>query len=230
MYIRMDICNEIKGIITSNLEQIIALRDEKVLKDDNSYVSKGDILCESLVKEFIKNNLPDYSLISEESPEENLNAFHSQNVIILDPIDGTENFVSGLKEWGVAICVYENQKHVQSMLALPELDLYLKTGDKFRKFNSRIAGISSSLSKEDILNLEDGFEYRIIGCSVYNMYNVVMGSYYSFENPKGAKVWDIIPGLNLALENGLSVTVNNKNYDGELLRPDQKYIFRIEQN
>lgn len=226
----MNICNEIKNIIVSNLEQILALRDDKVLKEDNSYVSKGDLLCESLVKEFIKNNLPGYALISEESPEENMKAFESDKVIILDPIDGTENFVSGLKEWGVAICVYEYQKHMQSMLALPELDLYLQTGVPLRRFNSRIAGISSSLTKEDILDLKDGFEYRIIGCCVYNMYNVVTGSFYSFENPKGAKIWDIIPGLNLALEHGLSVTVNNKNYEGELLRPDQKYIFRIEQN
>ncbi|HZH67704.1 MAG TPA: inositol monophosphatase family protein [Chitinophagales bacterium] len=226
----MSICSEVQQIIKSNLKEILALRNDKILKEDNSYVSKGDLLCESLIKELIKSTYPDYALISEESPEENMKAFHSEKVIILDPIDGTENFVSGLKEWGVAVCVYEAGKHQESMLALPELDLYLKTGDKFDKFDSRIAGISSSLTKEDLLKLEPGFEYRIIGCCVYNMYNVITGSYYSFENPKGAKVWDIISGLNMALEHGLSVTVNNKNYEGELLRPDQKYIFRVEQN
>lgn len=226
----MNICQEIQLIIQNNIHEILSLRNTKILKEDNSYVSKGDLLCESLIKDFIKNNLPGYALLSEESPKDNLKAYNNDKVIIVDPIDGTENYVSGLKEWGVAVCVYENGKHTQSMLALPELNLYLKTGDTFQKFSSRIAGISSSLSKEDLLNLKSGFEYRIIGCCVYNMYNVITGSYYSFENPKGAKVWDIIPGLNLALENGLSVTVNNKKYEGELLRPDQKYIFRIEQN
>jgi len=225
----MTICEHIKSIITTNLNDIIALRNTKIKKEDGSYVSKGDLLSESLVKEFISKNLPEYSLISEESPEGNMNAFRSDKVIILDPIDGTENFVSGLKEWGVAVCVYESGKHKQSMLALPELDNYLISGDKIERFESRIAGISSSLTKGDLLKLEPGFEYRIIGCAVYNMYNVVTGSYYSFENPKGAKVWDIIPGLNLALENGLSVIVNNKEYHGELLSPDQKYIFKIRQ-
>ncbi|WP_239018525.1 inositol monophosphatase family protein [Sphingobacterium corticibacterium] len=201
-----------------------------MLKEDNSYVSKGDLLCESLIKDCIRTEFPGYALISEESPEDNMKAFEADKIIILDPIDGTENFVSGLKEWGVAVCVYEHGKHVESMLALPELDLYMKTGDQVPRFESRIAGISSSLTKEDILKLEDGFEYRIIGCCVYNMYNVVSGAFYSFENPKGAKVWDIIPGLNLALEHHLKVTVNNKSYHGELLRPDQKYIFRVEQN
>ncbi|MBB6002410.1 inositol monophosphatase family protein [Arcicella rosea] len=224
----MTICNQIKEIIINNLPEIISLRKEKMLKEDGSYVSKGDFLCEKLVKDFIASEMSDYFLVSEESPEINNANSKKDKVIILDPIDGTENFVSGLKEWGVAICIYENGVHKESMLALPELNCYLKTGDIFEKFESRICGISSSLTKEDILKLEPGFEYRIIGCAVYNMYNVVTGSFFSFENPKGAKVWDIIPGLNLALENGLSVTVNNTQYHGELLDPNQKYIFKVQ--
>jgi myo-inositol-1(or 4)-monophosphatase len=223
----MNICLDIKAIIISNLPQILSLRDKKIKKDDDSFVSQGDLLCESLVKDYIRLNWPDFYLVSEESPEENTYNYAQKNVIILDPIDGTENFVSGLKEWGVAVCVYIDGIHQQSMLALPELDSYIITGDKLEKFESRIAGISSSLTKEDILKLEPGFEYRIIGCAVYNMYNVVRGSFFSFENPKGAKVWDIIPGLNLALENNLNVNVNGKEYHGELLEPNKKYCFRI---
>ncbi|WP_269237135.1 inositol monophosphatase family protein [Flavobacterium flavigenum] len=221
------ICLDIKNIIQENLSEILLLRNTKVKKEDDSYVSKGDLLCETLIKNYMKDNLPDFGLISEESPESNLENFKKPNIVILDPIDGTENFVSGLKEWGVAVCVYIDGIHQQSMLALPELDSYMITGDKFEKFESRIAGISSSLTKEDILKLEPGFEYRIIGCAVYNMYNVIKGSFFSFENPKGAKVWDIIPGLNLALENNLNVNVNGKEYHGELLEPNKKYRFRI---
>jgi myo-inositol-1(or 4)-monophosphatase len=186
-------------------------------------------LSESLIKEFIIKYYPDFYLVSEETPSENVRNSLKSKVIVLDPIDGTENFVSGLKEWGVAISVYIDGKHQQSMLALPELNMYLITGDKFVRYESRIAGISSSLTKEDILRLEPGFEYRIIGCCVYNMYNVITGSFATFENPKGARVWDILPGLNLALENGLSVIVNNEIYDGKLLAPDQKYCFKIGQ-
>ena len=224
------ISNQIIDLIKANLPEILTLRNTKVLKEDNSYVSKGDLLCEQLIKEFIQQNIPDYALISEESPAQNMEAFSKNKVIILDPIDGTENFVSGLKEWGVSFCVYENGKCTEALLALPELDTYIQKGQQFERFESRIAGISSSLTKEDILNLKEGFEYRIIGCCVYNMTQVVQGAFYSFENPKGAKVWDIIAGLNLAIENGLKVTVNHQPYYGELLRPDQKYIFRIEQN
>lgn len=226
----MSICDKIIQVIKDTLPQVLDLKGEKTLKADNSFVSKGDLLMESEIKKYLENQHPDFALISEESPEGNISAYQKQKVIVLDPIDGTENFVSGLKEWGVAFCVYEDGKHIESLLALPELNLYLKSGDKLKQtFNSRIAGISSSLTKEDILKLPVGYEYRIIGCCVYNMYNVISGSYYSFENPKGAKVWDILPGLNLALEHNLMVTINNKEYHGELLRPDQSYIFKIEQ-
>lgn len=224
----MSICAQIKEIIIANISEILALRNEKILKEDNSYVSKGDLLCERLVKDFISNKLNGYYLVSEESPEANIINYQKDNVIVLDPIDGTENFVSGLKEWGVAVCVYEKGIHKESMLALPELNCFLKTGDKINKFNSRICGISSSLTKEDILKLEPGFEYRIIGCAVYNMYSVITGSFFSFENPKGARVWDILPGLNLALENNLIVTVNGELYNGELLEPQKKYVFKIQ--
>jgi myo-inositol-1(or 4)-monophosphatase len=223
----MSICSTILTEVKVNLSNILERRGIRQLKDDGSYVTEGDFLCEKIIKECIQKKFPDFFLVSEESPEKNVENSKQSNVIIVDPIDGTENFTSGLKEWGIAICVYQYGKHMESMLALPELNCYLKTGDEIQKFNSRISGISSSLTREDILKLEPGFEYRIMGCSVYNMYNVITGSYYSFENPKGAKAWDIIPGLNLALEHGLNVTLNNKPYNGELLTPDQKYIFKV---
>lgn len=226
----MTISNKIINLIKGNLVAILRLRNTKVLKDDNSYVSQGDLMCESLIKNLLNTEFPEYALISEESPEENLMAFEADKLVILDPIDGTENFVSGMKEWGISFCVYEYGKCTEMLLALPELGLYMTNKSDFERYDSRIAGISSSLTKEDILSLKEGFEYRIIGCCVYNMYQVVCGSFYSFENPKGAKVWDIIAGLNLAKQYGLKVTVNNKEYYGELLRPDQKYIFRIEQS
>tara|TARA_B100001063_G_C16689368_1_gene516171 strand:+ start:287 stop:964 length:678 start_codon:yes stop_codon:yes gene_type:complete len=223
----MSICNNIKNLILDNLDSILKLRSEKTQKKDGSYVSKGDLLCEELIKNYLVKNHPKFFLVSEETPNENIKNIKKDNILILDPIDGTENFVSGLKEWGVAVCVYQNQKHVESMLAMPELNEFLITGDNFDSFESRIYGLSSSLLKEDLLKLTSGFEYRIIGCCVYNMLNVIKRRYNVFENPKGAWIWDIIPGLNLALENNLKVYVNKKIYNGELLDPNKKYCFKI---
>jgi len=67
----------------------------------------------------------------------------------------------------------------------------------------------------------------MIGCCVVNMMSVIRGSYLSFENPKGANSWDILAGINLALEHGLYVVVNGKPYTGEYLPAAGKYTFKV---
>jgi myo-inositol-1(or 4)-monophosphatase len=56
---------------------------------------------------------------------------------------------------------------------------------------------------KNLLNLpKKNIEFRIFGCSMYNMLSAVKGSFRSFENVNGVSCWDILPGLNLALEHG----------------------------
>ena len=224
----MSICKTIYQEILKSLPEILSLRNTKMLKEDGSYVSKGDLLCEKIAMDYINQLDEEYFVISEETPIEDLSLINEkENILIIDPIDGTENFVSGLKEWGIGISIYKNHTHHESILALPELGLSICTGDTFERFESRIYGLSSSLSKEQIAALEAGYEYRIIGCCMYNMYNVLTGSFAVYKNPKGANCWDILPGLNLALEHNIPAFVENKSYHGELLLPNQKYRFRV---
>jgi len=228
MSLSESICINIQQIIIHNLDKILSLRFRKWLKPDGSYVSEGDLLCDKLIQEYINDLDENIYVLSEESVSNDFSFGKYQFVLVVDPIDGTENFVSGLKEWGIGLSFYDRHKHVMSMIGLPELNMWMKSGDKIDTFKSRIHGLSSSLSKQNILDLEEGFEYRIIGCCMYNMYNVIRGSYSVFQNPKGAHCWDILPGLNLALENNCKVTVENKLYHGEFLYPNKKYCFRIE--
>ena len=90
-------------------------------------------------------------------------------------------------------------------------------------------GLSSSLNINDLkqIKTKKHLEYRIIGCSMYNLLMVVRGSFTRFENVKGVNCWDILPGLNLALEVGCKVFVDNKPYTGEILFPTKKYKIQI---
>lgn len=215
--------------IKANLETVLTLRNTKKKKADDSYVSEGDLLLNSICIDYIHKTYSSVQIITEEtylSGDVELTAFDYTAVI--DPIDGTENFVSGLMEWGVGVCIYKGTLFEDALIALPELNHYLLCDSLvFEKFDSRIYGISSSLSKQDLLNLEEGFEYRIIGCCMYNMFCVLTGRYKMFQNPKGARCWDILPGLNMANKLGLDVKVNNKKYNGEFLQPAEKYRFKI---
>lgn len=224
----MDICRDIYSIIRSKLNEILELRSTGTLKADNTFVSEGDLLCESLIFSYLKDNLANYIVISEESNNDISDIDGAEFVVTVDPIDGTENFVSGLKEWGVGISVYRNGKHYQSMIALPELDICLCTGEKLERIKkSRICGLSSYMTPEDFEVLGSGLEYRIMGCCMYNMYNVIHGSYKQFQHLKGCFSWDILPGINLALEHGLSVIIDGKAYNGEFLKPGMRYMFEV---
>lgn len=215
-------------LIREALPRVLSLRTSKVLKSDDSYVSKGDLYMDDLIRQFLVSNYGDIQIVSEETHKGTPVDLHAcQFTAVVDPIDGTENFVSGLREWGVGICIFEGEKHKESLIALPELDEYICTGDTLERFESRISGLSSSLTKEHLIALEPGFEYRIIGCCMYNMLQVVKGSFATFTNPKGANAWDILPGMQLALEQKLNITIDNIPYHGEFLQPTQKYCFSI---
>jgi myo-inositol-1(or 4)-monophosphatase len=219
--------NEIQASIILNLNKITELRNHREKKTDGSYVTKGDLLVEKIVENNIYRLIKNYSIISEESGEKTL-GHHAEFLIVVDPIDGTENFTSGLPEWGVAICCYKSGIHLASMLGCPELKLWLLSGELVESKNtSRIRALSSSFKKEDLVRIVDGYEYRIFGCCVYNLIQVIKGSVFSFENPKGANAWDILAGINLALENGLKVNVNEGKYAGEYLKSNKKYRFQI---
>lgn len=225
----MSILIPLISVIKEILPKVLSLRYHKMKKEDDSYVSKGDLLMDHTIMTWMKQHLPDHQIITEETYRSGtIDLRTTKYTVVVDPIDGTENFISGLKEWGCGICVYEGEQFLEALIALPELDQYLHSDDlPEHHIDSRIYGISSSLSKEDILNLETGFEYRIIGCCMYNMYNVINGSYKQFQNPKGARCWDILPGLNMARKKKLDVQVNDLPYHGEFLQPDKKYRFRI---
>ena len=224
----MDICRGINEVIISNLPTILSLRNTGRLKSDNTFVSDGDLFCQRLIFDYLKENVQDYVVFSEESENDISLIDDTKLVITIDPIDGSENFISGLKEWGVGVSIYKGGKHLQSLISLPELNICLCTGDKIERIkNSRICGLSSYMKAEDFAQLDSSFEYRVMGCCMYNMYNVVRGSYKQFAHLKGCFSWDILPGLNLAMENGLVVELDGKLYRGEFLLPDKRYKFKV---
>ena len=209
-------------------DEIIALRDEYDEKADGSFVSKGDLLVQDIVFGYVRQYLPLFQLISEElAPFDEGELDSKAGYVVLDPIDGTENFISGLREWGVGISIFDAGQHLASGIYLPELDDQLVSGDTLRVFRSRIVGLSSSLTKDDLLRQPTGYEYRVIGCSMYNMLAAIRGSFERFENVKGVHAWDVLPGLNLALEHGCSAYVDDQPYCGELLLPVRKYRIRL---
>jgi myo-inositol-1(or 4)-monophosphatase len=215
---------DVRALVADSLPEIQARRHDIRWKDDDSPVTEADIFLERRLTDWLAERLPGLTLIGEESfAAGSPPAGRSGWVAVLDPIDGTENFCSGLKDWGVSLSLWRDGAHAGSLLMLPELGEHLATGEPLRRVRSRITGFSSSISPEIVASIGNVGEARILGCAVYNLYNVTRGAFARFVNPKGARSWDLLAGLMLAREHGCDILVDGEAYDGSFLEPDRKY-------
>jgi myo-inositol-1(or 4)-monophosphatase len=214
-------------LVAQEMPRIQEGRYEITYKPDGSPVTQSDQYLERVIREHLERQLPGLVFIGEESFD-----FQSVSqegyIALLDPIDGTENFCSGLKEWGVSLSIWKAGVHLGSMLLMPELNERLITGDSLPFRTSRITGLSSSFNEQIVTELRGAIEYRVTGCAVYNLLNVIQGSFARFCNPKGAYAWDLLPGLMLALEHHCHIRVNDEVFNGQFLDPTQRYRVDIQ--
>ncbi|MDH0871792.1 MULTISPECIES: inositol monophosphatase family protein [Pseudomonadota] len=213
---------EVRRKVLDELPNVQSRRYEVEWKDDGSPVTAADVYLEGIISSYLRDRLENLTFIGEESWVSGGDCPQGW-CAVLDPIDGTENFCSGLKEWGVSLSIWHDQKHAGSLLMMPELGEALSSGNISYVPRSRIVGFSSSYHPAIGDGLSSTPEGRIMGCAVYNLFNVIRGSFSRFVNPKGARSWDLLAGVALAREAGCEVLVDDKQYDGQFLKPDQRY-------
>lgn len=137
---------DVRSLVEDSLPTLLGCRYDIRWKADGSPVTEADLLLERRIASLLDQHLPGLSLIGEESFLEGAAPATQQGwVAVLDPIDGTENFCSGLKEWGVSLSLWHEGEHAGSLLMLPELGESLTSGDSIVRVPSRITGYSSSM-------------------------------------------------------------------------------------
>lgn len=220
-----DIAPLLRDVVRFIEEALPALRERRydiVWKPDGSPVTAADVYLEQGIADLLRARLGDLAFIGEESWQAGA-PIGRQWRAVLDPIDGTENFCSGLKEWGTSLSIWRGDAHAGSLLMMPELGEVMMSGAIPRIPRSRIVGFSSSWNEAIGHGLAREPEGRIMGCAVYNLFNVIRGAFARFVNPKGARSWDLLAGVALAHEAGCGVLINDRDYDGRFLEPDQRY-------
>jgi myo-inositol-1(or 4)-monophosphatase len=79
-------------------------------------VTEADRAAETVMRRLIKQNFPDHGVIGEEFGDERAGADY---VWILDPIDGTKSFISGIPLWGTLIGLEHKGRPVYGMMHQP---------------------------------------------------------------------------------------------------------------
>jgi myo-inositol-1(or 4)-monophosphatase len=119
-------------------------------KKPNDYVTEIDQLVERDIIAVIQKAYPSHHILGEESGK--IAGNQSDYVWIIDPIDGTRNFIHGFPQFAVSIAVSYKNKIEHGVIYDPVRDeLFVASRGKGASLNSRRIRVSQRKALEDCL-------------------------------------------------------------------------------
>ena len=177
------------------------------LKGPSDFVSNADLKAEKIIIEEIKKARPNYSIISEEDGSE-INK-DEKNTWIIDPIDGTTNFLHGIPHFAISIALKHEIEIVSGLIYDPIKDeMFYGEKDNGAFFNNQRIRVSKKRDLNACLFATGGkikeeidLPIRKSGCAALDIAYVAAGRYDGyFQND--LNLWDIAAGLIILKEAG----------------------------
>lgn len=111
-------------------------------KDDGYPVSEADIAVDALLKARLHGTRPDYGWLSEESADDG-SRLGRRRVWVIDPIDGTRDFLRGRTGWAVSVALVEDGVPILAALESPlRNQTYLASAGGGASLNGIALGVS----------------------------------------------------------------------------------------
>jgi len=176
-------------------------------KSPTDFVTNTDIKVEKIIIEELKKARPNFSILSEESGEENNN--DNKNTWIIDPIDGTVNFLHGIPHFAISIALRSDDEIISGLIFDPiKNEMFFAEKNNGAFFNNHRIRVSKKNNINDclfatndkIIN-ELNFPNRKSGCAALDMAYVAAGRYDGYFQ-KNLNLWDIAAGIVLIKEAG----------------------------
>ena len=198
-------CEKASKILIRDFGEIEKLQVSK--KGVADFVTNADLKVEKIIIEELKKARPDFSFISEENGiKKNKN---TNNTWIIDPIDGTVNFLHGVPHFAISIALRSNNEIISGLIYDPikdEMFFAEKNSGAFLN-NQQIRVSKKNVIKNclfttgETLEKEPDFLYRKSGCAALDLAYVAAGRYDGYFQ-KNLNLWDIAAGLVLLNEAG----------------------------
>jgi fructose-1,6-bisphosphatase/inositol monophosphatase family enzyme len=207
----IDFQNEIIKIIDKGINQY----DSFEIKNDGSIVTNVDKKIEIEIIEFLKLNFTGINIISEENPSchKSMYDLSSKRFAIIDPIDGTENFLYLKNSYGSVVSVVYDDFEYHGIY-IPYLKSIVSNINSYT-ISDLVPSIkllsTSCMNNYSFKDIKDRQKIRIVGSSSYMFYLLLTGKAQEYTYCKNAKIWDYFTGislLNLNLEL-FNVSINN---------------------
>ena len=177
------------------------------IKGPSNFVSNADTKAEKIIIEELMKAKKNYSIISEEDGSK-INS-DSENVWIIDPIDGTSNFLHGIPHFAISIALKSNNEIISGLIYDPIKDeMFYAEKNSGAFFNNQRIKVSKKKEIEDCLFATGGkekvisdFITRKTGSAALDMAYVAAGRYDGyFQN--NLNLWDVAAGIIIIKEAG----------------------------
>jgi len=176
-------------------------------KGPNDFVTNSDLKVEKIIIEELIRARPNYSILAEEIGLKNHK--DKENIWILDPIDGTINFLHGIPHFAISIALQSNNEIVSGLIFDPiKNEMFYAEKNNGAFFNNQRIKVSKKNDIKDCLfatggklEIEPNVTYRKSGSAALDMAYVAAGRYDGYFQ-KNLNLWDIAAGIILVKEAG----------------------------
>ena len=171
-------CVKASKILISDFGELEKLQVSK--KGPKDFVTNSDIKVEKIIIEELKKARPNYSIISEENGvEKNKDIYNSW---IIDPIDGTINFLHGIPHFAISIALKSYDAIICGLVFDPIKDeMFYAEKNNGAFFNNQRIRVSKKNNLDECLfavgklENEPNFTYRRSGCAALDIAYVASG-------------------------------------------------------
>ncbi len=209
-------CEKASKILIRDFGEIEKLQVSK--KGPSDFVTNSDLKTEKIIIEELTKGRPDYSIISEENGEKKNK--DSKNTWIIDPIDGTVNFLHGIPHFATSIALKHENEIISGLIFDPikdEMFYAEKNGGAY--LNNKRIRVSKKNNINECLFATSGtdekkidFPFRKSGSAALDMAYIACGRYDGYFQ-KNLHLWDIAAGLIIVEEaGGITNKIDLNNY------------------
>ena len=175
-------------------------------KGPYDFVTNADLKVENTIIDELKKAKPNYSILSEEKGFENN---RDSKTWIIDPIDGTINFLHGVPHFAISIALKENDEIIAGLIYDPiKNEIFYGEKNNGAFFNNHRVRVSKKTELSECLFGTGGklmsdyeFTYRKSGSAALDLAYVAAGRYDGYFQ-KNLNIWDIAAGIIILKEAG----------------------------
>ncbi|MDH5719615.1 MAG: 3'(2'),5'-bisphosphate nucleotidase CysQ [Spirochaetia bacterium] len=220
----IEILSETLDTAGKNLMKFFHSGDYEVQeKSANNPVTEADFTTNKIIIDSIRKHFPEDAILSEEVSKElsrdtmNKQRFSAERVWIIDPLDGTKEFVMGKKEFSVSVGLLDKNEPVLGFIFNPADNHFLCGGKNSglflngKEFNAPLRRnvpvdemkicISRTEKKGGHFDFLEGIipdnNIGVIGSVAYKLSLVASGDYDLIISVKPKNEWDIAGGIAL---------------------------------